>query len=140
MTNIVGRLSTLGFNTTVVDLCTAVEIMTESCLIINMVEIKEPLLSRMDLAEFEAMKGLVLRSKSILWMTMGGVMTGESPQMNMASGFARTMRLETDSLNFATLDLGPLSHLNQTATYTEYADAVGKVALLLCDEAAELGC
>ena len=137
MTNIVGRLSTLGFNTAIVDLCTAAELAMESCLVINMLEIKEPLLSRMGLADFDAIKSLVLRSKCVLWMTMGGVMTGEIPQMNMASGFARTMRLETDSPNFATLDLGPLSHLNQTATYTEYADAVGKVALTLCEEASE---
>ena len=137
MTKIVGRLSALGFIATVIDMFTAVERNIESCLVINMAEINEPLLSRMRFAEFEAVKSLVLRSKFLLWITMGRVMTGESPEMNMASGVARAMRLETDSPNFATLDLGSVSQLNQTASYDGYADAVGKVALLLGEEAAE---
>ena len=133
--NIVGRLSALGLNTIVADIYTAVERPLESCLVVNMVEIKEPFLARMELPAFEAMKSLVLRSKALLWVTMGGVMMGESPAMNMAGGFARTMRHETDSPNFATLDLGQMSQLNQTATHIEHADAVGTVALLLCEEA-----
>ena len=137
MTNIVGRLSALGYNTAIVDMHTAVERTIESCVVVNMAEINESLLSSMGPAEFEAIKNLILRSKFLLWVTMGGVMTGASPEMNMASGFARTMRHETDSPNFATLDLGSVSQLNQTAAYNDYADAVGRVTLLLCEEAAE---
>lgn len=139
MTSIVGRLSELGYNIAVVDMHTAAERRIESCLVINMVEVNELLLSRMELAEFEAIKSLVLRSRFLLWITMGGVMAGTSPVMNMASGFARTMRHETDSPNFATLDLGPFPQLDQTAACNDYAHAVGKVALMLCEEAAEPG-
>ena len=139
MTSIVGRLSELGYDTAIVDMYTAAERTIESCLVINMAEVDEPLLSRMEPAQFEAIKSLVLRSKFLLWMTMGGVTAGTSPEMNMASGFARTMRHETDSPNFATLDLGSVSQLDQTAACNDYAHAVGKVALMLCEEAAEPG-
>lgn len=139
MINIVGRLSELGYDTAIVDMYTATERTLESCLVISMAEVNEPLLSRLEPAQFEAVKSLVLRSKSLLWITMGGVMTGTSPEMNMASGFARTMRHETDSPNFATLDLGCVSQLDQTVNCSYYAHAVGKVALMLCEEDGETG-
>ena len=134
ITNMVGRLAAMGYNTAVVDMYTAVERTIESCLVINMVEINEPVLSKLGPTEFEAIKSLVLRSKALLWVTMGGVMMGESPEVNVVSGFARTMRLENDSPNFATLDLGSLAQINQTTVYNDYADAFGKIALLLCEE------
>ena len=134
ITNMVGRLAAVGYNTAVVDIYAAVERTLESCLVINMVEINEPFLSKMGPMEFEATKSLILRSKALLWVTMGGVMTGESPEVNVVSGFARTMRLETHSPNFATLDLGSLAQINQTAVYNDYADAFEKLALLLCEE------
>ncbi len=136
MSKTVDRLSVLGFNTAIVDMSTAGERALESCLVVNMVEIKEPFLSKLESTTFEAMKNLVLRSKSLLWVTMGCVMTGESPAMNMATGFARTMRYETDSKSFATLDLGIASQLNQTANHDHYVDAIGRLALSLCEETA----
>lgn len=136
MAGILGKLSEFGLSTTLVDMYTAVGYDLESCLVVNMMEIEEPLLANMESTTFETMKSLVLRSKSLLWVTMGDVMTGESPAANMASGFACTMRYETDSTSFATLDLGSVSQLNQIANYNEYADAVGSVAHLLCEEPA----
>ena len=135
-TNIVRRLSALGFNTSVVDMYAATERTLETCLVVNMVEIEELCLSRMEPEDFEAFKSLVLRSKYLLWMTMGDVMTGKRPEMSMASGFARTMRRETDSTNFATLDLDSISQLDQSSTYNRIADAVETVAHLLCEEGA----
>ncbi len=136
MTNIVRRLSVLGFNTSVVDMYAAIESTLETCLVVNMVEMEELILSRIGLEDFEAFKSLVSRSKYLLWMTMGDVMTGKSPEMSMASGFARAMRRETDSPSFATLDLDSVSRLNQSSTYNEVADAVGTVALLLFEDIA----
>lgn len=135
-TKVIERLSVLGFKTAIVDMSTALEHSLESCLVVNMVEIKEQLLPKMELPAFEAMKSLVLRSRSLLWVTMGGVMTGENPAMNMATGFARALRYETDSANLATLDLGSASELNQTAGHDQYVDAISRVALSLCEEAA----
>lgn len=136
MARIVGRLSEIGLRTNMVDIHNAVEHDLESCLVVNMMEIKEPLLANIESTTFEVMKSLVLRSKSLLWVTMGDVMAGENPTMNMASGFACTMRYETDSPNFATLDLGSVSQLHQIPNHNDYADAVGSVALSLCEEAA----
>ena len=136
ITKVVERLSVLGFKTAIVDLSTAVERALETSLVVNMVEIKEQLLSKMEPKTFEAMKNLVLRSKSLLWVTMGGGMTGESPAMNMVTGFARTLRYETGSVNFATLDLGFPSELAQTANHNQYVDAISRIALSLCEEAA----
>ena len=136
MTKIVERLSALGFNTTILDMSTAVERALESCLVVNMVELEEQLLSNMEPTTFEVMKSLVLRSKSLLWVTMGGVMTGESPAMNMATGFARALRYETDSKNFATLDLGVATQLSQSTNHDQNVDVIGRLALSLCEEAA----
>ena len=136
MTHILGKLSAHGFNTTIVDMYTATNRALESCLVINMVEIEKPLLSSLGGSEFEAMKSLVLRSKSLLWITMGGAMTGECPDISMVNGFARAMRLESDSPYFATLDLDPVAQIHQATVLHEYADAVETVALLLCEEAA----
>ena len=136
MAQILGKLSAHGFSATIVDLYTAVNRALESCLVINMVEIEEPFLSNLGRPDFEAMKALVLRSKSLLWITMGGVMTGESPDTSMASGFARVMRLENDSPYFATLNLDSVSQTHQATISNDYADAVETVALLLCEEAA----
>ena len=63
-------------------------------------------------------------------------MTGESPVMNMGTGFARTLRYETDSTNFATLDLDLASQLHQTANHDHYVDAISRIALSLYEEAA----
>lgn len=63
-------------------------------------------------------------------------MTGENPAMNMATGFARALRYETDSTNFATLDLGSASDLKQTVNHNQCVDAIGRIALLLCEEPA----
>lgn len=131
---IVERLSVLGFKTAIVDLCAAHKRTLESHLVVNLAEITESLLSNIDFTAFEAIKDLVLRSRSLVWVTMGGIMTGESPAMSVASGFGRTVRYETDSPNFATLDLGSASQLNQTATHHCYAEAIGRVVLLLSEE------
>ena len=136
MTRILGKLSAQGFNTTIVDLYTAANRALESCLVINMVEIEKPFLSNLGGPEFEAMKSLVLRSKSLLWITKGGAITGECPDISIVNGFARAMRLESDSPYFATLDLGPVSQIHQATVSNEYADAIETVALLLCEEAA----
>lgn len=131
---IVERLSVLGFKSTIVDLCAAHKCTLESHLVVNLAEITESLLSNIDFTAFEAMKDLVLRSQSLVWVTMGGITTGESPAMSVTSGFSRTMRYETDSPNFATLDLGSASQLNQDATHNCHAEAIGRVVLLLCEE------
>ena len=133
MTELGERLNAIGFTTAVVDFHTALERVLESCLVINMVEIKEQLLSKLEVTAFEAMKNLVLRSRSLLWVTMGGSMTGENPAMNMVNGFLRALGYETDSANFATLDLGVASELNQTA---DHVNAISRIAVSLCEEAA----
>ena len=134
MTKMLERLSILGFTTTIVNMSTAVERALESCVVVNMLETEEPLLSRLDPTAFELMKSLVLRSKSLLWVTTGGIMKGESPAMSMATGFARALRYETTSTSFATLDLGFASQLEDIANHDQYIDAIGRIALLLCEE------
>lgn len=136
MTKVVERLSVVGFSASIVGMSTAVERQLESCLVVNVMEIKEQLLSKMETTEFEAIKSLVLRSKSLLWVSMGDILTGENPAMNMATGLARALRYETDSTNFATLDLGSASNFKQTANHNQYVDAIGRIAPLLCEEAA----
>ena len=133
MTELVERLSVVGFDTAIVDMSTALECALESCLVINMVEIQEQLLSKMEITAFQKMQNLVLRSKFLLWVTMGSTMTGENPAMNMVNGLLRAVSYERDSANFATLDLGVASQLHQTA---DHVNAISRIAFSLCEEAA----
>ena len=74
-------------------------------LVIVLAEFLNPLLSQATPSEFETIKGLVLNSRALLWVSNGDIMNGGEPEMHLIGGVARTIRYETGSEYFATLDL-----------------------------------
>ena len=67
-------------------------------------EIDDSLLISLEQQELTAIQTLVDSSKSVLWVTTGSLLKGNSPHQAMASGLARSLRSENVSLDLVTLD------------------------------------
>lgn len=91
-----------------------------------------------DEVSFRAIKALVTRSKSLLWVTTGSVVDCENPENALHLGLLRTARLEDVNKRYVSLDLDPSrdpwSHvsseaivqvLRATMYHDEEAGAVG---------------
>lgn len=57
--------------------------------------------------EFESIKGLVTKSKGVLWATVGGAVSCENPDASLSQGFLRTLRVEYAGKRLIALDLDP---------------------------------
>ena len=79
---------------------------------ISMLEADEPLLHRIEKDDFEAIKHMILRSDSTLWLTKGALMESQCPEANLIAGLGRTIRGEIPSIQLTTLDLDPASALD----------------------------
>ncbi|KAI3392870.1 hypothetical protein diail_5045 [Diaporthe ilicicola] len=74
------------------------------------VELDEPLFSRIEEAEFQAIKKIILSAHSTLWLTRGGApIECRNPEHSMMTGLARSIRGEEPGINLVTLDLDPES-------------------------------
>lgn len=81
---------------------------TAKCIVA--IELDHPLFSRIDHKGFEAIKHIILKAQSTLWLTRGGAPLGCSvPESSMFTGLARSIRGEEPGINLATLDLDPES-------------------------------
>lgn len=70
-------------------------------------EMEQPVLSRMDGAAFAAVQSFVCRARGLLWVTRGGAMKCEHPELAMHSGLLRTRRQEDAGGRYITLDVDP---------------------------------
>ncbi|KAJ5548829.1 hypothetical protein N7513_006063 [Penicillium frequentans] len=57
--------------------------------------------------EFEAIKSLSLKCKNLLWVTRGGAVDCENPELALSAGFLRTLRQEHVGKKYITVDLDP---------------------------------
>lgn len=74
------------------------------------VELDHPLFSHVDHRGFEAIKHIILRAQSTLWLTLGGApLECSIPESSMFTGLARSIRGEEPGINLGTLDLDPAS-------------------------------
>ena len=96
---------------------------------ISMLEAKTPLLHRISKEEFEAVRKLLIRSNSLLWLTNGAAMDSTCPEGNMIAGIGRTIRREVRT-QITTLDLDPSNPIDSISTITAV-----KEVLLSCTEA-----
>ena len=107
-------------------------------LVIVLAEFLDPLLSQATPSEFETIKHVVLNSRALLWVSNGDIMNGGEPEMHLIGGFARTIRYETGSQNFATLDLafkpGRTPSLELCASKPTVASVITKIATLLLED------
>lgn len=73
------------------------------CIVLS--DLTSPVLAKPDAATFDIVKGIFMRSKGLLWVTRGGAGSATDPSAGLVTGFARTVRAETDGGNIVTLDL-----------------------------------
>ncbi|KAL1852420.1 Type I Iterative PKS [Diaporthe australafricana] len=72
------------------------------------VELDQPLFGRIEQDEFEAVKRIILKARSALWLTRGGApIDCKNPEHSMFTGLARSIRGEEPGINLVTVDLDP---------------------------------
>ncbi|PYI04412.1 putative polyketide synthase [Aspergillus sclerotiicarbonarius CBS 121057] len=62
---------------------------------------------------FTAIKQIFLEASGVLWVTQGGTMLSNHPDVNLVTGFARTARSESAVRRIVTLDLGRRNPSNE---------------------------
>ena len=72
--------------------------------VIVLIELERPCLASMLPTMFELLQGLIRKASGIIWATQLGYKDSRSPDVNMITGFARTVRSES-ALKFVTVDL-----------------------------------
>lgn len=85
-------------------------------------DLEKPFLANIDAESFIALQKLTTLAEGIFWIVRGSYADSTSPDSNMVSGFARTIRSER-AIKFVTLDLDQ----NQILSDYESAMAVSKV-------------
>lgn len=72
------------------------------------------MLRNLDASALKGIKAMVASCKGLLWITRGGAIDSEQPDLGLAVGFMRTLRNEYVGRKLLTLDLDP-----KTATWAE---------------------
>ncbi|KAI1774978.1 putative FSP1 [Hypoxylon cercidicola] len=86
-------------------------------------ELGQPILYNPDTPEFEALKVLAISCRGLLWVTRGGSVGFEDPQVSLAPGFIRSLRNEYVGRRYLTLDLDP----NAERWYDNGASVIAQV-------------
>ncbi|KAI5786964.1 hypothetical protein DFH27DRAFT_518306 [Peziza echinospora] len=74
-----------------------------------------PLLTTITPAELDGFKALIAHTPHILWLTLGGLITGTNPLHALIQGTARTITSENSGLKFHLLDFDPSDTLDLPA-------------------------
>ncbi|CAM1507801.1 Fc.00g046490.m01.CDS01 [Cosmosporella sp. VM-42] len=74
-------------------------------------ETQQPLLRNIDAEALEAIKIMATTCKGLLWVTRGGAVECENPDLALAMGFLRSLRNEYLGRPYLTLDLDPKAQL-----------------------------
>ena len=74
-------------------------------IVICTIELNEPLLATMSMAEMSSLKIITDNATRLLWLTGGAQLDGIRPNHAMVSGFSRSLVLEQPSLRFFTYDI-----------------------------------
>lgn len=72
--------------------------------VIMLADFEGPLLSTLEEKELAAIQNITSAASNLLWVSCGGLFTGKSPEYAMATGLARSVSSEQNSLNFSVLD------------------------------------
>jgi acyl transferase domain-containing protein len=88
---------------------------TPGMIIVCTIELHEPFLATMSVAEMASLKILTDNAEKLLWITGGDQLGGTRPNFAMVSGFQRSLILEQPSLKFYTFDVDqPETHQQAT--------------------------
>ena len=74
-------------------------------IVVSLVEFERSVLPELAKVEMEAIKIIHEKAQGILWVTGGGLVGATKPNMSVALGFYRTMRIEHHPTKFITLDV-----------------------------------
>ena len=80
------------------------EVDPEGKILIVLIELECPCLAAMTSSIFDALQRLTTKASGIIWPIRGGFLDSASPNLNMVSGFVRSVRSES-TLTFVTIDL-----------------------------------
>lgn len=72
--------------------------------VVMLTDLEGPLLSTLQTEELAAIQSISNTASSILWVTVGGLLTGNKPEYAMTAGLARVVTSEQASLDLTTLD------------------------------------
>ena len=82
-------------------------------------ELNEPLLNHPQPVQFASIKRIFSTARGVLWISRGGAVLCERPDVSLITGLARTVRCEGQASKFVTLDLDAQNALSeQTAAQT----------------------
>ncbi|CAH0050712.1 unnamed protein product [Clonostachys solani] len=80
-------------------------------------EVDDGVLYDLDSSSLEGIRAMATSFKGLLWVTRGGAVDCQRPDLSLASGFVRTLRTEYPGRKLLTLDLDPLGELwSQSST------------------------
>lgn len=80
------------------------------------VELEKPFLSHMNDEEMTQLKAITDNATDLIWVTGGGMLTGNIPELSLVSGLSRAIMLEQPSLRFYTFDIDNFeSNMEQTS-------------------------
>ena len=90
-------------------------------------DLEGPTLTTLNAAELKSLQHLADAASSMIWITCGGLLSGQTPEYAMTSGLARSMTSENLSLDLVTLDYNPdsTSDIKITAIVTKIIDQRG---------------
>ena len=77
--------------------------------VIMLGDLEGPLLTTLSVVELKSLQYLADAASSMMWVTCGGLLSGQRPEYAMTSGLARSLTSENLSLNLVTLDYNPES-------------------------------
>ena len=77
--------------------------------VIILADLERHILATLQEDELNSLKSLVDSAKSIICVTCGGLLRGETPECALSLGLARTLTLEQLSLDLITVDVDPKS-------------------------------
>ncbi|KAK7215670.1 hypothetical protein V2G26_003673 [Clonostachys chloroleuca] len=80
-------------------------------------EVDDSVLYDLDSTSLEGIRAMATSFKGLLWVTRGGAVDCQRPELSLASGFVRTLRTEYPGRKLLTLDLDPRGELwSQSST------------------------
>ncbi|KKY22771.1 putative lovastatin nonaketide synthase [Phaeomoniella chlamydospora] len=77
----------------------------ENARIIMLVELVEPLLSKLQENELPLLQHVLKSARSVVWVTMGSLLSGVNPEKSMMLGMLKVLENEYPHLSLATVDL-----------------------------------
>ncbi|KAF3904083.1 hypothetical protein ABW20_dc0102273 [Dactylellina cionopaga] len=84
--------------------------------VISLVEAGDSVLSKTSGMDWECIKILIDQSASLIWITSGNLLTGQSPDHSLVFGLSRAIMMEQPSLRFFTYDVDKITiNSKQTA-------------------------